>query len=152
MKVWNFMAIMLGMIIFLSIMGFDLSVNNTDNSSLLTDIGININQTDAGQSTIDVNNSNWYNRLFHSTTGWLVILAATTSIIIGLFGKTQDLKIIIGIPFLTAFGVKFLSIGWAMVNLARGEDWLVMIIVTIFGTLTGMFVFSMVEWITGSDS
>lgn len=151
MKVWNYVAIMLGMIIFLYFLGFDLTSSGTE---LLTDTGITINSTNMSQSTIDVAGSNWFTKLFDKVDGLVVLLGLGGAIIIGLFGKTLDWKLVLGVPFFSIFGIKFVRVGWSIVQLAQstGEDWLVGIVITIFGVLTAMFVFSVFEWFAGGDN
>lgn len=151
MKVWNYVALMLSMMIFLYFLGFDLTSNGTE---LLNDTGIYLNNTDMGQSSIDVVGSNWFSKLFDKVDGLVVLLGLGGAIIIGLFGKTLDWKLVLGVPFFSIFGIKFARVGWSMVQLAQssGEDWLVGIIVTIFGVLTAMFIFSIFEWFSGGDN
>lgn len=152
MKLWNFLAIMLGMMIFLYFLGFPL----TGSQDILDDTGISINSTNMSESTVDVSNSNWASELFDVTDGILFTIILGGTIIIGLFGKTLDWKIVL-LPFITTFVAKFVRVGLGLVNLVQtsaesGSGWLVAIIVTVFGTLAVMAVFSIVEWFGGSDN
>ena len=150
MKLWNYMAIMLAMMIFLYFLGFNMGGGV---SKVLNDTGIYINQTTGGESTIDVANSGWGDKIFNPLTG--LIIGLGSAIIIGFFTKSFDWKIVM-IPFFTSFIGAFLGFGWSIINLVRteggGESWLIGIVVTVFGTLTAMFVFSIVEWFGGGDN
>jgi hypothetical protein len=148
MKVWNYMAIMLGMIIFLTFMGFDLTSSSTE---LLNDTGVYINSTDMGQSNIDISDSSWFSKLFDKVDGLVVLLGLGGAIIIGLFGKTLDWKLVLGVPFFSIFGIKFARVGFFMAQLTD-EAWLKGIIITIFGVLTVMYIFSIFEWFASGDN
>jgi hypothetical protein len=147
------MAIMLGMMIFLFFLGFDL----TGTTQILTDTGMNLNYTNSSESTLDVASSSWFNKVFDITDGILALLAVGGAVIIGLFGKSIDFKIVFGVPFFTWFGIKFASVGLSMVNLIKtnvpdgSAGWLIAIVITVFGTLTAMFIFSVFEWFGGND-
>lgn len=146
MKLWNYMAIMLGMMIFLYFVGLNPSGTV---EQVLNNTGINVT---AGYSTIDVANSDWGDKIFNPLTG--LIIGLGSAIFIGFFTKSFDWKIVM-IPFFTSFIGAFLGFGWSLINLVNtigeGEVWLVSIIVTVFGTLSAMFVFSIVEWFGGND-
>jgi hypothetical protein len=150
MKVWNYMMIMLTMMIFLSFIG--LPLNQTDDSSILSSVGININSTTGKLVSGDVASSSWYDNLFNPTTGLIVLAGIGTAIIVGFFTKQFDWKLVL-VGFFTSFAIQFVSVGWQVVQLAKntGEDWLVAIIATIFLPLTAMFIFSIVEWFGGAD-
>ena len=146
MKVWNYMAIMLTMMIFLYFLGF----NPAGTKDTLGDIGIEVNETTGELVEGDVANSNWFNDLFNLTDGIIAIIGVGGAIIVGLYGKTFDWKLVL-LPFFTVFVVKFVSFGWSVVQLAD-EIWLQAIIATVFLPLSGMFLFSVIEWLGGSVS
>lgn len=152
MKLWNFLAIMLGMMTFLYFIGFPL----TGSSEILNDAGIIINNSNLGNSTIDVADSGWSKNLFDGVDGIFLALAGLGAVVIGIWGRTVDWKLVV-LPFITTFVVKFIRVGIGLVNLVRvnsedGSGWLIAIIVTIFGTLIAMAVISMVEWFGGNDN
>jgi hypothetical protein len=147
MKVWNYMVIMLGMMIFLFFLGFPL----TGSSETLEDIGIHINSTETGESYVDISSSNWFEKLFDKFDGIIAVLALGGAVIVGLFGKTLDWKIVLGVPFFSLFLIKFVRVAWAVVEMTD-ETWLKAVFITIFGTLGGGFVISLVEWFGGSPS
>jgi len=148
MKVWNYMAMMLTMMIYLNFLGFSPAGTN----SIVQDAGININATTGELISGDISNSEWYNDLFNLTDGILVLIGISGAVIIGFFTKSFDWKIAL-LGFFTAFVIKFISFGWAIVNMASstGESWLVGIVATIFLPLTVMFIVSIVEWFGGTE-
>ena len=140
------MAMMLTMMIFLTFLGF----NPAGSGDVLNDIGLNI--SNSGEVIeADVVNSGWYSLLFNATNGILLLAGLGTAFFVGFFTKTFDFKLVL-IGFFTAFVVKFLMFGKALITLAQtGDTWLVGIVVTIFVPLSAMFIFSMVEWFGGND-
>lgn len=149
MKVWNYMIIMLTMMVFLTFVG--LAPSGTQN--ILQTVGININQTTSELISGDVVNSNWFDILFNGLTGLIVVAGFSTAIIVGLFTRQFEWKLVL-VGFFTGFVVLFVSFGWSIVQLARttGENWLTAVAATIFLPLTVMFVFSIVEWFGGSPA
>ena len=149
MKVWNYMMIMLTMMIFLSFVGFA-PISST---TMLDDIGIEINSTTGELIEGDVANSNWFNKLFNSTTGLIVAAGLAVAIAVGFFTKQFDWKLAL-VGFFTSFVVFFVTFGWSIIELAKstGETWLVAVIATIFLPLSAMFIISIVEWFGGSPS
>jgi len=149
MKVWNYMAIMLTMMVVLSFLGF----NPAGSSDVLSATGIQINSTTGELIEGDISNSSWYSKLFNSTDGLLILVGLGGAIIVGFFTKQFEWKIVL-LGFFSAFVVKFASFGWSIVTLAQstGETWLVGIVATIFLPLTAMFLFSLVEWFGGAGT
>lgn len=148
MKVWNYMMIMLVMMIFLYFIGIPLD----GSSATLSTMGISINSTSGELNDADVGGSDWFDALFDPTSGLIILAGLGTAIIVGFFTKQFDWKLVLG-GFFTAFVVKFVSVGISIVNLAKdtGESWLVAIIATIFLPLTVMFIYSVVEWFGGTQ-
>ena len=128
MKVWNYMMIMLTMMMFLYFLGFQ----PAGTATVLADTGVVINSTTGELIEGDVSGSLWYARLFNSTDGIIFLIGIGTAILIGFLTKTFDWKIVL-IPFFSIFVTKFVSFGWSIVNLARdtGETWLIAIIATV---------------------
>ncbi|MFP4457168.1 MAG: hypothetical protein ACLFPS_05855 [Clostridia bacterium] len=146
MKVWNYMAIMLTMMVFLYFLGF----SPAGVSDTLEDTGIKVNSTTGQLIEGNTANSAWYNKLF-SSNGLLLLVGAGGALIVGFFTRQFEWKILL-IPFFTLFVGNFVSFGWSLVNLAQstGETWLVGIVATVFLPLTAMFLFSVVEWFGGT--
>lgn len=148
MKVWNYMMIMLTMMMFLAFVGFPIAAGNT----ILAAMGIEINSTTGVLVIGDVANSQWYDKLFNPTTGWIVVAGIGVAIVVGFFTKQFDWKLVL-VGFFTSFAIQFVAVGWSIVQLAQstGESWLVAIVATIFLPLTAMYIFSIVEWFGGTE-
>jgi hypothetical protein len=148
MKVWNYMMIMLTMMIFLAFVGLPVSGGDT----VLSLVGVSINSTNGILENGDVSNSDWFNLLFNESTGLIVLAGLGTAIIVGFFTRQFDWRLVL-IGFFTSFVIKFASVGWGIITLAKdtGETWLVGIVATIFIPLTVMFIFSIVEWFGGTE-
>ena len=149
MKLWNYMMIMLTMIIFLSFMG----LSPPAVSDKLSDMGIGISSTDATLTSYDVGNSVWFNFLFSGAGALLLTVLTGGAVIVGFFTKSFEWKLVL-LPFFTSFVVLFIGFGWSiitLVNTTEGSGWLVPIIATVFLPLTVMFVFSIVEWFGGQE-
>jgi len=149
MKVWNYMSIMLTMMVFLFFLGFHPAGVN----EVLLTTGIQINSTTGELIEGDISNSSWYNKLFNATDGLLILVGLGGAIIVGFFTKQFEWKIVL-LGFFSAFVVKFVAFGFGIVSLAQstGETWLVGIVATVFLPLTAMFIFSIVEWFGGAGT
>lgn len=149
MKLWSYMAIMLGMVIFLSFLG----LNPSGASTALSETGIVIEPTNGTLMEASVGTSAWYNTLF-GLTGLLVVLLTGGVVVVGLLTKSFEWKLVV-LPFMTGLVVNFIAFGWSAIQMARdtGESWLTMVIATIFLPMIVMFIFSVVEWfgVGGSD-
>lgn len=148
MKLWNYMAIMLTMMVFLFFLGF----NPSASSNAINETGIIINQTTGELISGDVANSAWYNKVFNATDGILVAIGIAGAVLVGFFTKTFDWKIALS-GFFLDFVVKFVSFGWSIVSLAKGtnQDWLIAIVATVFLPLAVMFIVSIIEWFGGTE-
>jgi len=148
MKMWNYMAMMLTMMVFLYFLGF----NPANSSSVIQQTGIDVNQTTGELIEGDISGSEWYKDLFNIKDGILILAGLGAAIIIGFITKGFDWKIAL-LGFFTSFVIKFVSLGWSIVSLARdtGETWLIGIVATIFLPLTVMFIVSIVEWFGGTE-
>lgn len=149
MKLWNYMMIMLTMMIFLFFMG----LSPPAVSDKLSDMGIGISTTDATLTSYDVGNSGWYTTLFSGVGALLLTVLTGGAVIVGFFTKSFEWKLVL-LPFFTSFVVVFVGFGWSIITLVKtteGSGWLVPIIATVFLPLTVMFVFSIVEWFGGTE-
>lgn len=142
MKVWNYMIIMLTMMIFLTLMGF----KPIGAEGVLDSFNINISSSTGQIAVTDLSNSLFYNQLITI----LLLTAGAGAIIVGLFSKQFDWKIGM-VPIFTLFVIKFVSFGWNIVYMTS-ERWLQAITATIFLPLTAMFIFSIVEWFSSGDN
>lgn len=149
MKVWNYMFIMLTLIIFLSFIG----LAPTGSDAILNNLSIGINSSTGELTNGDISNSGWSDLLFNKTNGLILLIGIGGAVIVGLFTRTFDWKIVL-IAFFTSIVVKFISVGWSIIQLAQStnQSWLVAVVATVFLPLTAMFVFSIVEWFGGGDN
>ena len=147
MKVWNYMIIMLTMMIFLEFVGIPLY---TSGNQIYNSIGLNIS-SDGSVVQADVGNSTWLDYVL-GTAGLITLAGVGAAIVVGFFTKTFDWKLVL-VGFFTSYIVAFASVGKQVIDIAiaTGEGWLVGIIVTIFVPLGAMFIFSVVEWFGGND-
>jgi hypothetical protein len=143
---------MLTLMIFLTFLGF--SPTGSDNNMLGNlSVTINTSATDPTDLiTADLVDSSWFQKLFNGTTGILALIGIGGAIIVGLFSKAFDWKIVV-IAFFISFVSTFVYFGWSIVQLAQssGEVWLTAVIATVFVPLTAMFIFSIVEWFGGQE-
>lgn len=143
MKVWNYIIIMLTMVIFLTFTGFTPSASPTSNLS----IGFNVT-SETNPVSVDFQNSSWYQSMILA-----LIAGSVGAVAIGLFTKQFEWKLVILTPMLALAGL-FISVGWSIVQLAisTGEGWLVAVIATIFIPLMVGFGISVMEWFAGGDN
>ena len=148
MKLWNYMMIMLTMMIFLAFLGY----SPAGSPDILNDVGITINETTGELVEGDIASSNWTDTLFNSTNGLIALIGIGGAVIVGLWTRTFDWRIVL-IGFFTSFITKFITFGWGVVQLAKdtGETWLIAVIATVFLPLTAMFIVSIVEWFGGTE-
>jgi len=148
MKVGNYFAIMLTMMVFLYFLG----ITPSGSENIISDTGIEINQSTGELISGDIAESNWYNEIFNGTTGILFTIGLAGAVIVGFFTKTFDWKLAL-LPFFTSFVGKFVSFGWSIVTLAKdtGESWLIAIFATIFLPITVLFIWSVVKWFGGGE-
>ena len=143
MKVWNYIIIMLTMVIFLTFTGFTPSASPTSNLS----IGFNVT-SETNPVSVDFQNSSWYQSMILA-----LIAGSVGAVAIGLFTKQFEWKLVILTPMLALAGL-FISVGWSIVQLAisTGEGWLVAVIATIFIPFMVGFGISVMEWFAGGDN
>jgi hypothetical protein len=126
-----------------------MGVSPSDNG-ILSSTGISINSTNGQIITANPQNSEWYENLFNQNTG-LILTVIGATILVGFLTKQFDWKIVL-VGFFTGFVVKFISVGWSVIQLVPDSDgWLKAIIATIFLPLSVMFIFSIVEWFGGAE-
>ena len=149
MKVWNYMFIMLTMMIFLSFIG----MAPTGSQAILGNMSVVVNSTTGELVESDLASSSWSDYLFNPTTGKLLLIVIAGAVIVGFFSKQFDWRLVL-IGFFTSFVAQFISMGWSMIQVAKdtvGGEWLIPIIATIFLPLTAMFIFSVIEWFGGTE-
>ena len=147
MKVWNYMIIMLSLILFLNLIG----IPTEGSDAVLSSAGIVVNSTTGELVTADVGDSAWYTKTF-GVAGILVVVLTGGAIIVGFFTKNFEWKLVL-LPFFSAVVIGFVATGKTIIDLAIATEarWLIAVIATIFLPLTAMFIVSVVEWFGGTE-
>jgi len=146
MKLWNYIILLVTMMIFLEFVGIP-----TGLSATLENFGISINPATANLITADLESSNFFDRIF-GNTGVLIILLGGGAIIVGLFAKSYDTSLVI-LPLIVLIGTLFASTFWTIIKYtqALGQSWMTALIATIFVPLGIGFIWSCVEFFRGVD-
>jgi len=149
MKLTTWIVFLTVMLTFLSFVGFETSFSST-----LSYVGINfVNET---ISSVDVENSTLYEKLFLSPDDeddglgigeFLSALATFGAIGVGLYFSTKDTSIL-AIPFIIWVGVIFASSFWSIVTLVDA-GWMRSIVGLIFGGLMVGFITSCMDYFLG---
>lgn len=142
MKLWNMIALITGISIFLELAGF--RVGGID--KLFSIAGITVGSTIATSQS----NSTLWNFVF-GTGGILVLAGATSAIAIGTFIFNRD-KAYIAIPIVTGIFISWLSALNSIINYGGQLGIFGTIIVIPMVIISVMFVVSAVEWFLGIDN
>ena len=149
MKTWNYIIIMVTMIIFMQFTGID-----TGSSDTLKVINVSIDNQTGTLNSYDVQESSLWSKIFGAAgVGILVgLVGAVGAVIAGLLGKSFNENLII-LPLITAVLAQFIAVGINLITYANslGEGWLTAIIATIFIPLIVGFALSLVEFFRGTD-
>ena len=143
MRVWNYIVLMLTLIIFLEFVGF-----HTPAGSILNSLGIEISSTTSDLGEITLASSNLF--------GLLAVLSGAIAIggtiIVGFFTKTFDWKLVVVVSIIPIL-ILFVGTGVGIINYAisTGEKWLIAIVATIFLPMTAGFIWSVVDWFAGGN-
>jgi len=142
MRVWNYIVMMLTLIIFLEFVGF-----HTPAGSILDFMGIGISETTSELESFSLLSSNFF-AIIATLSGVL----AAGAVIVGFFTKTFDWKIVV-VTAVISITTLFVGAGVSIVSyaMATGESWLIAIVATIFIPITAGFVWSIVDWFAGGN-
>lgn len=139
MKVFNYIVITLGLMLLLEFSGINVT-------------GLNLANWGLGTDGINANNSSFYNYLFGSGIGILMIAAVGAGIVAGFLtgGKSENFII------LPLIGIHLVLLVSSWVNIIKFSQsnypsWIFPIIIIIFGPLTVGYIFSLVEFFGGRD-
>ena len=145
MKLGGWLIMLTGMMLFLTLMGFPTAFTST-----LETLGININPETAQFTDIDIEGGGFFQKLFASSSGVLILLGTAAIITIGLFARGYDPSLII-LPFIVFVASLFIgTFGIIIKDIADlGQSWLTSIIVIIFGALSVGFTMSLVDYFAG---
>lgn len=141
MKLGAWLVMLTVMMFFLALVG----INITGLSPILQDMGLTINITsDATSSSsvadFNVKTSSFWNFLFNTTTGVLIILAGT-AVIVGMFARGYDTSLVL-LPIIMFVGTLYVSTFWSVIQYVQGFNLLWMSAVTVLimgGLLVGFF-------------
>jgi len=148
MKLWNYIVLLLTMILFLEFVGMPTGV-----SLILDTFGININPTTTELVTADIENSTFFGWVL-AGSGILVVLAGGSAIVVGLFARSYDTSLVI-LPALISVGTLFAGTFWLVIKYVSdapgSTGWAVKLVAMIFVPLAAGFVWSCVEFFQRVD-
>ncbi len=153
MKVWNYVFVMVGVIVLLQLGGI-----STAADSIFNLIGLNFNSDNTINATT-VSASGFYDTLFGNTStgdssnGILIAIAAALgSIAIGAFTRTKPENLIL-LPLITGTLVLFIQTINGIMNLviANGNTWIAAIMVLLLIPFSIGFIVALAEFFRGSD-
>jgi hypothetical protein len=151
MRLWLYIVILTGVMIFMSMAGLPSGTND-----LKQLIGYNEGTNHTIQN-VTLTTSPFMGYLFNLTgdTGMLGLLATLiglTGIAVGLYVKTGDTNILL-LPFVVIVAIKWLQTFIGIMNYAvgLGDTFITPIIVLLFLPLSVGFIISCVEWVRGTD-
>ena len=144
MRLQGWVVMLVGLILFLTLMGFP-----TGLESIVGKLGVSINATN-GDFIANAEASTLWNDVFN-TGGFLVALTLTVGVIvIGLFAKGYDPSLIYaGICVMVGF--MFIGTFWGVMSMVGGYEqwWLTAIIGFIFTTLSFGFIMALIDYFGG---
>jgi hypothetical protein len=142
MKLGAWVVMLLGLIMFLTLIGF-----NTGLTYILNDFGIGV--TDSQISSGDIENSGFWEYVF-GIEGFLTTFAISTAIVVGLYVKTADTNLFV-VPILTSVGNIFGGTFYGIIKLVAdyGQVWATSIVGLVFGLLAAGFIFACFDYFLG---
>ena len=145
MKLWNYIVIMLTMMIFLEFLGIVTGI-----SIVLDKFNITINPNTHELVNSDIVSSTFYGWIFASA-GILMALSAGGAIIVGLFAKSYDPSLVV-LPAIISVGTLFAGTFYSLISYVQDYDpWATKIIALIMLPLAAGFLWSCVEFFRGVD-
>ena len=145
MKMQEYVIMFITMIIFLEFAGVP-----TGFSATLEQFGINWNENTHQLVSADLENSGFWDEIFSSSSGILILLVGVGAIVVGLFAKSYDTSLII-LPFVIYIGGLFTLTSWTIIKYAQtlGQNWITLLVATIFIPLGIGFILSCVDYFAG---
>jgi len=144
MKFSEWVVVLLVMAIFLSLVGIPTGI-----TSVMNDYGVNIT-TAGGIQTADMGNSGFFNYLFGTGTGILIVLIGSGAVIIGLFAKSYDTSLVI-LPIILTTATSFIAIFWSTIKyiMQFEQIWMTSTIGLLFVGIGAAFIWSAVDYFAG---
>jgi MFS family permease len=149
MKLGSWVVMLLTMIIIMEFIGLP-----TGLGTILNDFGVSVNPTTHELINADIENSNFFSKIFLTGSGVLALLLASGvgAVIIGLFSKSYDPSLII-LPVITGTAALFISTFWSIIKYVQEipttEAWMVRLVATVFVGLAAGFIWSCVDYFAG---
>ncbi len=145
MKLGGFVMMLTGMMLVLTFVGFPTAFTST-----LDTLGFNINPETAEFVGMDVEGGGFFQKVFGSSGGVLILLGGAAIVTIGLFARGYDPSLII-LPFIVFIASLFIGTFGIIIKYMAGlnQGWLTAIIVIIFGALSVKFIMSLVDYFAG---
>lgn len=146
MKFTEWVVVILVMAMFLSLVGIPTGMTST-----LQYMGVNI--TTAEVQNADIGNSGFWNYLFGSTTGTLIVLLGGVGLaVIGFFAKGYDVSLVILTPVVFITGL-FIGLFWSTIKYIMEvpgvQSWMVAIVTIIFVGIGTAFILSALDYFAG---
>ncbi|HDK42076.1 MAG TPA: hypothetical protein ENG87_01750 [Candidatus Pacearchaeota archaeon] len=146
MKLGAWLVMLTVMIMFITTMGI-----NTGLNPILTKLGVTINSDTSQLQTADLESSTFWDKLFNSNTGFLIVLAGGAVIVtIGLFARGYDTSLIL-LPFVIFVSGLYIKTFWSLISftLDFNQWWLTSIVGIIFTGLGVGFIMANVDYFGG---
>jgi len=156
MKLGGWIMMLTVMILFLSLMGLTIPGLNPISQSM----GITINESSSQITSVDVESSSLWNKLFGTaaftvlgveiTGGILLVLLGTGAVVVGLFAKGYDTSLVI-LPFIVFIAGLFISTFSSIIvyTIGEGSAWMTSIVSILFVGLAVGFIMSCVDYFVG---
>jgi ABC-type transport system involved in cytochrome c biogenesis permease component len=118
-------------------------------SGVLNEFGININPTTHQLINADIENSTFFSWIF-GNAGIFILISGEAAVIVGLFAKSYDTSLVV-LPIIISVATLFASTSWFIIKYAQsiGQDWITMLIATIFIPIGIGFIWSCVSYFAG---
>lgn len=148
MKFTEWVVILFTMGVFLSLVGIPTGMTST-----LQYMGVNIT-TASTVAKADLGNSGFWNYLFGSGVGVLVILIGSTlgAAVIGFFAKGYDVSLVILTPVIFVTGI-FIGFFWSTIKFVMevpgAQSWMVSIVTLLFAGIGIAFTLSAMDYFAG---
>lgn len=139
MKVWNYVVIATGLVLFLEFSGLP-----TGAQGLLSFVGLGTDSAAVGTSSL-------YSKIFDPTNG-ILIVGIAAGVVISFFTRSSPENYII-LPLITGSLTLFVSSFYSIMNYSLGNypSWVSGLIVLVFGPFTVGYLLALVEFFRGTD-
>ncbi len=146
MKVWTYLVVMTGLMIFLTFAGFSVGGNDLNEA-----IGLSYNVNNTLQNAT-ITSGSFFTAFFGTGGVLLLIIAATGGLLVGFLTKTSPIDIAL-VTFITAWAIKWIAVLIGLINYAinSGSILVSSLMLLIFVPFTIGFIVAAIEWTKGRD-